>query len=537
MSNSSKTDHSSPISVIAQPDSIVSGSINNMTTDGWSRVSPLAIIYFFAKAVWGLGNSLLYILPVAAINFSSVKENWFIALIAIACILTLMLFSSIVNYWFYHYKFAEDRVEIKQGVFKKSHLDIPFKKIQNVKIIQPFYYRFKQYSFIELDTAGSAQQEAKIVALPLVLAQKFKQLILQIKQAPIQQDTATHASEQNTETEVLLNERSVKDLIIHGISNNRVWIILGFLAPFYNRISETIGEVLDSMGFDLIAYLDYQSQSIGLFLLHVFSLVMLVMLIIVSFSVIGSIFVFYKYRLSRQGERYIRRSGLFTKHEISMRLSRIQIAVQQQDWLDVLINRTNLRFEQNSSGSNSNSQTAGVSHASKLIVPSVTPLESIALIQDVFDVKRFTDIKFVAISKRYMLRLVVVFLIPLIALMTFAALASKTSFYGWLVVGALSLLLGALVYIRWWRWGYYFDKSHIYIRKGLLGVNYCVFPIGKTQQVAFKQSVFMRRHKLSSVRYVLASGAYSIPFIPERLALKQASDALFQVAKYKPAWM
>ena len=512
------------------------------TDDGeWSRVSPLAIIYFFAKTLFILINSVfIYSLPALAVFYEKLKENPFYAVIGVAVLLSLILIGSIIKYWFYSYRFGQDRVEIKQGVLKKSHLDLPFKKIQNVKIVQPIYYRFNAYSYIELDTAGSAQQEAKIVALPLSLAESFKHLILQIKQ----KETSTTEEDgdgqvaQSSGDEVLLNERSLKDLVIHGISNNRVWIILGFLAPFYGSIAENLNDFLNAMGFDIVAYLDYQSQSLGLFILHVMSLVMLIMLLIVGFSVVGSIFIFYKYRLSRQGDRYIRRSGLLTKQEVSMRLSRIQIAVQQQDWLDMLIKRTNLRFEQNASlPGAANGQAGGINSASKLIVPSVTPSESIALIQDAYNVKAFTDIEFAPISKRFMIRICAFPIFPIIGILVGIAIAASFSTTGWITISIVSAFMVVLAYLRWWRWGYFFDTDYVYIRKGLFGVNYYVFPIGKTQQVKCKQSIFMRPRRLADIKYVLASGAHKVPLIPVGLARQQADEALFRVAKFKPSWM
>ena len=512
----------------------------NMQTEEWSRVSPLAVLYFFAKSIYNLINSvLIFSLPLLATNYSKIQSHPVYFGTGLAALLMLILLYSIGKYWFYHYKFTDDRVEIKQGIFKKSHLDLPFRKIQNVKIVEPFYYRFNHYSFIELDTAGSAQQEAKIVALPLRLAQSFKQMILQIKVEEAQQlnGDKTETNEVGANQEKLLNARSMSDLVIHGISNNRVWIFLGFLAPFYNTISEYVGVILESVGIDILAYLDYNSQSIGLFILHLLSLVMLVMLVIVTFSVIGSIFVFFDYKLSRLGDRYIRRSGLLTKQEVSMRLSRIQVAVQQQDWLDIIIQRTNLRFEQNTALLASGGQPGDINNASKLIVPSVTVSESAALIQDAFNVRTFRSIEFAQISKRYIVRVLVFPVIPILALVNILFTRTDVELTTWLFLSALNSIILGLVFLRWWRWGYYFENGFVYIRKGLLGVNYYVFPIGKTQQVKYKQSLFMRPHQLADVYYVLASGAHKIPLMPSTLARAQVDNALLVVARDKPSWM
>jgi len=526
-------------SLLTQPE--IDANLTRTHTQEWSRVSPLAILYFFTKTVYGLVSGvLIYTLPAFAAGYSTIKENPVYLALGLIAFFTLILINSIAKYWFYLYKFTDERVEIKQGVFKKSHLDLPFKKIQNVKVIQPFYYRFNQYSFIELDTAGSAQQEAKIVALPLRLAESFKQMILQIKtnEPANTLNKESGCVEVHQDKETLLNERSLMDLVIHGISNNRVWIFLGFLAPFYNAIGENIGLALESVGIDLIAYLDYESLSVGLFILHVLSLVMLVMLVVVSFSVIGSIFVFYKYKLSRLGDRYIRRSGLLTKHEVSMRLSRIQVAVQQQDWLDLIIQRTNLRFEQNMNMPVGGGQAGNINNASKLIVPSVTITESAALIQDAFNVKRFDSIVFTRISKRLIIRILAFPIMPILVLVNAVVLQSgETTILGWGILSMFNTLLVGLVYLRWWRWGYHFEKGFIYIRKGLIGVDYYVFPIGKTQQVVYEQSVFMRPHNLADINYILASGFHKVPLIPEYLAREQANRALLLVARDKPVWM
>ncbi|OFA30090.1 hypothetical protein BAE46_11915 [Glaciecola punicea] len=525
--------------LLTQPE--IDANLTRTHTQEWSRVSPLAILYFFTKTVYGLVSGvLIYTLPAFAAGYSTIKENPVYLALGLIAFFTLILINSIAKYWFYLYKFTDERVEIKQGVFKKSHLDLPFKKIQNVKVIQPFYYRFNQYSFIELDTAGSAQQEAKIVALPLHLAESFKQMILQIKtnEPANTLNKESGCVEVHQDKETLLNERSLMDLVIHGISNNRVWIFLGFLAPFYNAIGENIGLALESVGIDLMAYLDYESLSVGLFILHVLSLVMLVMLVVVSFSVIGSIFVFYKYKLSRLGDRYIRRSGLLTKHEVSMRLSRIQVAVQQQDWLDLIIQRTNLRFEQNMSMPVGGGQAGNINNASKLIVPSVTITESAALIQDAFNVKRFDSIVFTRISKRLIIRILAFPIMPILVLVNAVVIqSSETTILGWGILSMFNTLLVGLVYLRWWRWGYHFEKGFIYIRKGLIGVNYYVFPVGKTQQVVYQQSVFMRPHNLADINYVLASGFHKVPLIPEYLAREQANRALLIVARDKPVWM
>lgn len=512
-----------------------------IASDEWSRVSPIAILYFFVKTLFFLVNNvLIYMLPIFAFNLAKLKEHPLLFTAIALLIVFFVLIASIVKYLFYFYRLSVDRVEIRQGLINKSHLDLPFSKIQNVKIIQPFYYRFSTFSIMELDTAGSAQQEANIVAIRLDMAESFKQKVLAIVSIGREhvfknKDNISPSSE--AQGEILLNQRSIKDLIIHGMTNNRVWIFLGFLAPFFNAIAESIGSFLTDMGLDISSYLNYESQTIWMFALHLISIAMLIILFIVLFSIIASIFVFYDYRLSRSDERYIRRSGLFTKHEISMKVSRIQRAVQQQDWLDIIIGKVNLQFEQNSSGPASAAQAGQMNSANKLIVPSVDIEEADALVQDVFSVPPLSKMQYQHISPRYIFRLILFPYLPLVLLLSGIGIAQAFSLKGWFGIAGIVVLLIGLCTLRWYRWGFTRDSDFLYIRRGLLGRDYIVFPISKMQQSKFIQTPFMRARKLATLQIVLASGGMTIPYLLADEARCVIDDALLRVARDKPAWM
>lgn len=519
-----------------------------IASDEWCRVSPIAILYFFIKSLFFfINNFLIYSLPIFAFNFQKAKDNILLLAAGSLVLTAIFLIGAVLRYLFYFYRLSADRVEIKQGVLQKSHLDLPFGKIQNVKIIQPFYYRFSDFAIIELDTAGSAQKEANIVAIRLPLAESFKSKVQSLVRTSTSTDTAAHEHADpgvvsDESQEIILNKRSIQDLIIHGITNNRVWIFLGFLAPFYNAIAENTGDILAVIGLDIASYLNYESLSIGIFLLHVFSLVMLVMLVIIAFSIVGAIFVFYDYRLSKREYRYIRRSGLFTKHEVSMKMSRIQRAVQQQDWFDVLIGRVNLSFEQNSAGVVNTNQSSQINSASKLIVPSVTPQEADELTADVFDVKALSQMPYERISPRYIIRLLLfpgllLFFIPLLfGSIILSNDASNAISVALGLAGALLLITCACA-LRWYRWGYTFDQQYVYLKKGFFGRDFIVFPISKIQQTKFTQTPFMRKADLATVKFVLASGGVMVPYL-EKSKVTAVIDAALEVcARDKPAWM
>tara|TARA_R110002153_G_scaffold14940_7_gene53753 strand:+ start:9564 stop:11180 length:1617 start_codon:yes stop_codon:yes gene_type:complete len=516
--------------------------------DDWQVLSPVAILYFAVSVFKHLFSNIIYLIPAIAVSYKSVLEHPFIWLPAILAAFTLLTLFAFVSFKVYRYRLTEDNIEIRSGIFSKKHLNLPFSRVQNVKIEQPIYYRFTGHACLQLDTAGSAKNEAKLVAIKLDFAQQLKARI----QNQVQKDegdtnlenlsadpaASISGSESNkAHQEIVLNQRNLSDLVIHGITSNRIWIFLGGLAPFYNNIFDSIGEWITSLGIDLTELFSLQTHSLLEVGLYALSLAMLVMLVMVSFSVIGAIISFYGYTLSKLDDKYIRRSGLFTKHEVSMGLSRLQMVVQKQDWLDVLLKRINLKFEQSNSFSKNLSASAS---SSKIIVPSIKPHECQALIDDAYPDNSLNALvgndAFAPISKRFIFRNIVYVLMPLWLIIT-----SSTLMNGKFMISALlSVLfvgLCGLVVLRWKRWGIARDQNFVYLRKGLIGVDYYCFPTYKLQQTQFKQNLLMRRRQLATVKFVLASGSLTVPMIHEKLAYEFIDKGLYQVESSQKSWM
>ena len=94
-----------------------------------------------------------------------------------------------------------------------------------------------------------------------------------------------------------------------------------------------------------------------------------------------------------------------------------------------------------------------------------------------------------------------------------------------------------LTYLRWQRWGIASDATYIYVRKGIIGIDYWCFPLAKVQQVEVRQSLFMRRRRLSTLGFVLASGRVKIPFVATDFASPLIERVLYEVEVKKPGWM
>lgn len=498
----------------------------------WQRISPIAIIYFIVQAIKGLAGNFIYILPAFAVGFAKVKENPSVWLPLLTGLVVLAVISALLQYWFFSFRLAQDTIEIRSGVLAKKHLNLPFQRIQNVTLEQPIYYRPNQSVCMILDTAGSATQEAKIVAIPMANAESLKKQIVNQRKPNKELDAAENYSAV-FQSERVLNRRSLKDLIIHGITNNRVWIIVAVLAPIYDDMASYLVSGLDYLGIDLQHYFDAQTQTVWQLALAFLSLVFIGAFSVGVVSVLGSIIMFYDFTLSKNEDRYIRRSGLFTKQEITMRLSRLQVFAAKQDWLDVLLGRINLELKQNNAGVVNPNDGA---QSNKIIVPSVTHNEANEIALDALPYNHIYTANYQSISRRFIARQCLLWVLPICAIIAFASFVNDTML-GYFIAPSVFALLMLLVWCRWKRWGFASDDTFICIRKGVLGVDYYCFPIYKVQQTRYSQSLFMKRNELANIQFVLASGAIGLPFIPQQYAKDILENGLIQVSKQKRSWM
>ena len=149
------------------------------TGEGWRRLSPIAIAYFTLRSIKSMAQGAIYAVPAIAVT-ANITDNIQSpnTLLGIAAIFIIFFSSGVVSFFMYRFRVNNQHVEIHSGVFSRSYTNLPFWRIQNVKIELPFYYRPFGFALVILDTAGSAGEEAKIVAVPLAYAHALRKQVL-----------------------------------------------------------------------------------------------------------------------------------------------------------------------------------------------------------------------------------------------------------------------------------------------------------------------------------------------------------------------
>lgn len=501
----------------------------------WQRLSPIALLYFAINLFRVIFGNVAYLAPTLILLYQGMKNKPLLSVAILLGIALVLLGGALLSYYMYKFRVIGNTVEIRSGVIKKKQLNLPFSRIQNVRLQQPLYYRLTNHVCLQLDTAGSNQQEAKLVALPQPFAQQLQKEIHALHQAaaPVEEtDTSAEPTFDDKADEQLLNTRSVGDLVLHGISNNRVWLMLGLAAPFYSLIVSVVTEQLEKAGLDLMHWFDPEQQSWLWIGLAALALTLMIMFLLTLLSIAASVLSYYNFTLVRSGERYIRRCGLLTKHEVSMKLARLQWVALRQDWLDRVFGRCHVRFEQINAPMNSMQPGA---EQGKIMVPSVRQLEALHLLADAQPGQQLASMAFQPINWRFLARQLLLIWLPLCIASQWILRPDHTE------LANLSFIplawLAAMMLLRWRRWGYAMDNDYLTIRKGLIGVDYFSAPVYKVQQIKLKQNWFLQRANLCHVQLVFASGTLDIPFIPKPDGQLILGYCLYQAQSSGKSWM
>lgn len=500
--------------------------------DSWSRVSPIALLYFIEKSIVIVANNVIYMLPILFALWDEIKANPWLALAIFLGLFALIIAIASLSFIFFRYRLFQGSVEVKSGVFFKKHVNLPFNRIQNVKIEQPFYYRPFSFASLAFDSGGSLNQEARLIALPLDKAQSLRKAINDIVKETVDENTPITDADmaQQSSDETVINTRSIGDLAMHGITSNRVYLLLAFVAPFIDEIIKYVIGKFDDVGFDVKAHIENDpTWQIGLYVLALFLIFLGIMTLL---SIIGAIIMFYGYTLSKTKDKLIRRSGLINRHEVAVPISRIQVAIMKQDWLDTLFGRINLRLDQ----LNAQAQAANASAANnKLMVPSVFAYQCRDILADVLPNQALHQMTFLRIHSMFITRYMLWLTLPLTLAMVYLHVFENAMH--WAVPALTPILLTGLIWLRWKRWGFMYQDEYVYIKKGLLGVDRYCLPIHKIQRVTISQSHWMKRQSVATLKLQIASGVYTIPLIDETIAKQIHNIILYQVEADVRSWM
>ncbi|MDH3441938.1 MAG: PH domain-containing protein, partial [Gammaproteobacteria bacterium] len=215
----------------------------------WQHTSPLAAIFYLGRVFETIAkNAVQSFAPLAAYLVASEGPLVTRILFGAAAFLLITVSASILRYWFFRYRITDDSVLIREGVLRKTQLDIKFDRIQAINTQQNVIYRYFDLVTVKFDTAGSARQEGNLPAIPTPLANSLKERIRR-DQPVVTNEDGDEAKSPDVRQLLFLNN---KDMIRIGLSDNRALIFLALLGPLMERLDGRIDTLVETGAFNMV---------------------------------------------------------------------------------------------------------------------------------------------------------------------------------------------------------------------------------------------------------------------------------------------
>lgn len=503
----------------------------------WQRTSPVAVVFFLLNGARQFVTSGLPAVAFVVATYASggaTRRSWMLTGLLLFVLISIV--GSLITWLRFRYCIVDDRVLVRSGVLHREELSVEFGRIQNISISEPFYMRPIGLALLSIDTAGSGQKEIVLGGIKKATAIQLRDTILSkapVKAAESVGDTAEPADKS------LLLSRSMKDIVIYGLTANFILWVLVAVGAFFGvqGVAENFFSWLGTkIQFqDLLTVFD-SAGSLFSSIIILIAVMLLVFLILPLISVTGALVRHYGYRLSVEGETYRKNSGLLTRHDESLKQHKIQAMVLKQNFVGRLFKRTNMQLRIASAGSGAESGQLPTGHKTTFLVPALHPNELAELVPEFFPGCEFGDVQFSNINRRRfaMVKLGWAVLPPAILVTGLLSLIVSWKFV---------ILLPIVMTLAWWivsrfwkKIGYGVVGGYGIVRRGFFGTEITVFPLFKVQRIDIRQTPGQRRKGLAYLAIHLASHTLKIPYVPVYNAQKFRDLALFHVESSSRAW-
>lgn len=489
-----------------------------------SRQATKGLVLFFISSARKFFKAFWPMILVYVFKNKSVPEEMRIYIyLALGFLLLLVLTNAILSFYHYWFYIEKNEFVVKSGYLKKVKLSIPLERIQTINIKQNIWQQMLKVVALEIDTAGSAQKELKLVALTLAQAKALQEVLSVDKE----QDEV----EENVEHEKIASESKYKvfglrpdELIKVALSENHLrnsLLLLALIFSFYNQLqdyfseqykisSDEVGEFVISQSFSMLGIL-IMAMLIGGFL----------------FSFVVTFLIFYDFKFFKAKNEFIIQSGLFTKKSVTIPYPKIQVVSWITNPIKKLMGIVTITLAQASSGETKKKQ--------RITIPGCNENNQQLINREIFKIEEEPVWDQYFTHQSYLFK--IWFLrgwLPLIPVV----FIGYENLVVMLLAGTWFLLSFIFSYMAVKKRYFKISEELIECSKGTIGQEFSRMYNFKVLCVKFKQSIFQRRRNLATIKIHTAGGKTLVmPFIEEELAIELYNYLLYKVESTNEPWM
>lgn len=558
--------------------------MNPRVSGDWQRLSPFAILSFVATAVKIVGRGAIQgaIPVIAAILLLGDDEplGMGVLLPFVAGAFLLVAVIAVIQWAYFRFRIAEDRLLIRKGFLKKTALDLPYERVQGINVERSLVDRIIGLVSVTLDTAGSFQAEGKLPSIRTEVADHLRASVAALRPG-LEDDVvvgdageagATDAGGLPTDAGADAVAAAARARLVARPSWGRVLLKLGpadmfriglanrnfiFVAAMVGILTDLLqpGNFLDPLLEALAAGVDSAAGAFsGLGALA--QLVVVVVLILgflavaLLLTVTAAFLRHHDFTLWHDGRTFRSRAGLLTQREVVVEAPKIQQLSVSQDLVQRWFGRFRLRALPAAAVVTQGGQSpSGLDVADVLDVPLLDGRRAEEVRARVFrrEAREIAvlprDGAFKRVSPHYIRALILrIWLIMGLVLggiflqlvpSGLSASVGLPMLIGWLAsIPAVALIAWQL----WRRRGYAHDDDGLASRGGFIGRKVDAFPMRKAQSAIVKRSPLQRRKGLATLQVHLACGKITVPYIEREVAQRLRDYILYRVEASRRRW-
>lgn len=549
---------------------------------GWQRTSPFAIVFFIGGTARSFARSIIHLVAMFG-ALAVLIERQPAAILVIPFGVLAVIAGGVLQYWFFRFRLEEDRILIRQGVFQKTALDLPFDRVQGINVERSLLDRILGLVTVSLDTAGSVTAEGQLPSVKTELADWLRTRVGAGHPArdadAAGEDDGQPAGEVTRATprrvgapgEVVL-KLTAGDIVRIGLANRNIVLVAAILGLFGELLQISAAAVESAVESAEAAF---QAVDDRVRTLLVVGFVLAGLAVALALAIGGAFLRYHDFTLWREGTAFRSRAGLLTQKEVVVETAKIQQVTLSQNLLMRIFRGFRLRALPAVLLPGQGADTGtGISPAEVLEVPLLKDPKAEELRSRVFGSEGGAltllprSRAFMRVSPHYVRALTL--RISLTAALVSAPLlapffAAHAGAYfadavralpgesfpaplpGVVGVGtaALAVFLWWLVLIppaallAWQRWrhqAYLHDDDGLASRSGFFGRKVDAFLFRKAQGVTIRQSPLQRRKGLATLHVQLACGQVSVPYIEHGRACRLRDHMLYRVESSRRRW-
>ncbi len=229
---------------------------------------------------------------------------------------------------------------MQKGIFKKTRIGIPLRKIQQVNINQNFLQRLLKMYEVEIDTAGSSKTEVVIKAVTAEYAQALKQRLMEDS---VKSNLGNAGQDSVPDNDVPFITVSFASLLKTGITSNYVrsfGILLAFFISTFQHLDEYL-TYSDTKNNFISQYFNTE-----ILLRFVAFIVLLILILTLVINLARTILRFYNFKVIKQQNSLLLSHGLISTRNTIIRPDKVQMITVGRNYFQKKFNVNDVKIRQ-----------------------------------------------------------------------------------------------------------------------------------------------------------------------------------------------